>query len=392
MAVSLEKIYYSAIRKYNMELIAGKNGIWSSVNWIHIVEDFGFADFLKGQELVIITGVKQNSEKKLLEYAKTLHDRQIAGIIFNIGPYIEKIPESVIEYGNSVDLPMMTLPWTVYLVDFNHEYCRMIIEHEQKEQNLCSAYKNAIFRSEDSESYIPTLKREMISLSEKYCMLKFLPEVEDKEKDLTKQYILIRRYFERVINRHQLGGSKYVIFRSDEYITIILPNINYETAENVLKECSEFGQWTEVKGKLYAAMSNSNLMLEDLRSRYDVLTYMLKLNKRHDRTLYTWNQLGGWKLIFSIGDRESLIEYKNDIIGELETYDANNKESYCNMLNLYLEKDGNMNDVATELFIHRNTVSYHLKKIEEILKCDLYSEKNRTELYMALRIKEILEL
>lgn len=392
MAVSLEKIYYSAIRNYDLQLIAGNNGIWGSVSWIHVVEDFGFADFLKGQELVIITGVKQNTEEKLLQYAKTLNERQIAGIIFNIGPYIEKVPDSVIEYGNSVDLPMMTLPWSVYLVDFDHEYCRMIIDHEQKDQNLCGAYKKAIFKPEDSEGYMQTLKREAIPTNEKYCMLKFLPEIEQKDKDFTKQYILIRRYFERVINRNHLGQKKYVIFRADEYITMLLPDTSYETAEKVLKECSEFGQWTEVKGKLYAAMSNSNLLLEDLPSKYEMLTYMLKLNKRHDRTIYTWNQLGGWKLIFSIGDKESLIEYKNDIIGELESYDMNKKENYCELLNMYLEKDGNMNEVASALFIHRNTVSYHLKKIEEILKCDLYSERSRTEIYMALRIKEILAL
>ena len=37
MSVALEKIYYIAMRKYKMKLIAGKDGLGSNVSWLHII-------------------------------------------------------------------------------------------------------------------------------------------------------------------------------------------------------------------------------------------------------------------------------------------------------------------------------------------------------------------
>ncbi len=62
MAITLEKIYYIAMRKYKMELVAGRNGIFTNVSWLHIVEEIKYASFLTGGELVLYTGVKSGSD------------------------------------------------------------------------------------------------------------------------------------------------------------------------------------------------------------------------------------------------------------------------------------------------------------------------------------------
>ena len=50
MSVTLDKIYYTAMRKYKMKLVAGAGGIWGQVTWIHQVEDRDVVEFLKGGE------------------------------------------------------------------------------------------------------------------------------------------------------------------------------------------------------------------------------------------------------------------------------------------------------------------------------------------------------
>lgn len=92
MAVSLEKIYYTAMRKYDLKLVAGTAGIWNIVSWIHLVEDVQVADFLKGQELVVITGISRPDGEQLLEYTKRLYENEASGLIINIGPFIREIP------------------------------------------------------------------------------------------------------------------------------------------------------------------------------------------------------------------------------------------------------------------------------------------------------------
>ena len=59
---------------------------------------------------------------------------------------------------------------------------------------------------------------------------------------------------------------------------------------------------------------------------------------------------------------------------------------------IYLETNGNIGEVATECFLHRNTVSYHLKKISEITGKELNSTKDRSDWYLAYQIDEFLGL
>lgn len=392
MAISLEKIYYTAMRKYNLKLVAGTPGIWNMVSWIHIVEDVGVVGFLKGQELVVITGISGLNEEQLLDYTMKLYRQEASGLIINLGPYIHEIPQQVIDFAEENNFPVFSLPWEVHLVDFNREFCNLIIHSEQENQNLCSAFRNAIFTPKAEETYLPFLKKEGISLEENYCMIKCLPCIlhkETEEFDITKTFYDLRLYFERIVNKTQ---KQYVIFRSDNYITMILPTTDKHEVDEILQECLRFGKWRNGTGKLYFAISKYDLKITDLAENFETLSYMCKLSEKEERNIWHWEDLGEWRILFSVQNVKVLEEYMNANIGELQKYDKENGTEYCKILDTYLRLNGNMPEVAAECFIHRNTVAYHLKKIENILNCDIYSTKDRVRLYLALRIKEILDL
>lgn len=129
------------------------------VSWIHIVEDVGVVGFLKGQELVVITGISGLNEEQLLDYTMRLYRQEASGLIINLGPYIHEIPQQVIDFAEENNFPVFSLPWEVHLVDFNREFCNLIIHSEQENQNLCSAFRNAIFTPKAEETYLPFLKK-----------------------------------------------------------------------------------------------------------------------------------------------------------------------------------------------------------------------------------------
>ena len=52
----------------------------------------------------------------------------------------------------------------------------------------------------------------------------------------------------------------------------------------------------------------------------------------------------------------------------------------------YLRHSGNSAKICDELFIHRNTLSYRLRKIEELLKLDLSDGEVRATCMLALGI------
>lgn len=92
MSVTLDRIYYTAMRKYKMKLVAGSGGIWGQVTWIHQVEDKDVIGFLKGGELVVITGITNIGSESLFDYTEQLISKEACGLIINIGPYIKSVP------------------------------------------------------------------------------------------------------------------------------------------------------------------------------------------------------------------------------------------------------------------------------------------------------------
>ena len=55
----------------------------------------------------------------------------------------------------------------------------------------------------------------------------------------------------------------------------------------------------------------------------------------------------------------------------------------------YLRHSGSVKDTAEEMFIHRNTVNYKIKKIEELLQLDLSNLDNRIKLTMGLMVDNL---
>ena len=83
-------------------------------------------------------------------------------------------------------------------------------------------------------------------------------------------------------------------------------------------------------------------------------------------------------------------QYYDAKLGVLEKHDRNNGSDYLEFLTVYLTSNCNINDTADKLFIHRNTVVYKIKKINELLDCDLNELEVRVNLYLAIMLKNII--
>jgi purine catabolism regulator len=59
-------------------------------------------------------------------------------------------------------------------------------------------------------------------------------------------------------------------------------------------------------------------------------------------------------------------------------------------LEAYFASNGQINDTAKELYIHRNTVLYRLEKIGEILNIDLKNTNHLLQLKLVLMFKRLI--
>lgn len=60
-------------------------------------------------------------------------------------------------------------------------------------------------------------------------------------------------------------------------------------------------------------------------------------------------------------------------------------------LELYMENNGQINETAKQLYVHRNTAAYRLEKIGELLQVDFKSFPHLLKLKLVLLFKSMLE-
>lgn len=76
-------------------------------------------------------------------------------------------------------------------------------------------------------------------------------------------------------------------------------------------------------------------------------------------------------------------------LSELDNYDSDQNKQLFETLEAYLEFGGRMKEAADSLFVHRNTLTYRLERIEELIGLDLREANHQINLYVALKTYQL---
>jgi sugar diacid utilization regulator len=97
----------------------------------------------------------------------------------------------------------------------------------------------------------------------------------------------------------------------------------------------------------------------------------------------THASLGVHRLLLHVPGEE-LRSFADDVLGDLAAYDVAQRASLLETLAAFLGANGNLRRAGDELFVHVNTVSYRIRRIEEITALDLNSSGDRLLAHMAI--------
>ncbi len=108
-------------------------------------------------------------------------------------------------------------------------------------------------------------------------------------------------------------------------------------------------------------------------------------------TATAFEELGIYRLLFQIADPAELRAYAEQVLGPLVAYDRKHQTELVHTLTVYLHHLGSVQLVARELFVHVNTVSYRLQRIQTITGLDLENADDRLAAQVALKILQGLD-
>jgi PucR family transcriptional regulator, purine catabolism regulatory protein len=133
--------------------------------------------------------------------------------------------------------------------------------------------------------------------------------------------------------------------------------------------------------------------LVDLRQSYYEATYAIKIRKLKGdtRVIASFDDLGSYGLLLGLQDTLSLEVFYDSVLGALREYDEENSSDLVNSLAYFLEANGHWGDAAERLYVHRHTLRYRMKRVEEITGRNLDSAQDRMEFWLALKARELID-
>lgn len=384
MSITVSKLCANAQANYVMKLVGGKEGLGNYVRWVHLVENADVSPFLHGNEMVFMTGVGINDEGHLLRFVEELIEKRCSALVINTGKYIKSIPQSVKDCCDINSLPLFTVPWEVKLIDITYDFCHRIVTGEEIETALATALRNLIFSPENEAGYKSTLERRSYFPSSDYCVgICGFTKTELGDDELKKA---ATSAMQKVLNT---SGRQFSFFFQDKNLVTVCPDCKEEDVRKIISTFDTIFNSGMEGATLTCGISPSKQGYAAVSDGYRKAVMALKVATLHGESCVGYSDMGIYKLLVHIKDTSVLHEIYDETLGTLEEFDSANGTDYMETLKSYLENDSSVQEVARITFVHRNTVNYKLRRIKEILGCELnYEDKLR--LMLSFFIKEFL--
>lgn len=388
MAVRFWEMYEETREQFKLNIVAGKAGMDTVVSWVHMLEDETIVSRFHGEELAITTGMKADQPDWLLKVVREMSQEDCAGIIINTGMYMERIPEEVIEWCNEHNFPILEMPWEISITELIQDYCMRIIDQKQFEKKISNAFREVIqgrFKEADVRQVLGE-RYDIEGTFQAFCI--YVKKTMEDELSYNQAVIKLENLFGLWKGNDKINAS-YGLIKMEDFLVLILNNRKEkyytELPELILQSFAAFSR----EKRFYLGIGPRVIHLENLPTSYKRARTAMKMSLGTGREMVDFEEMGFFKLLFSIDDTDILVSYANEILGPLEEYDISHGSTYVDTLRSYIRNDRSLIRVAEDTFTHRNTVNYRIQNIKRILKCELKDSEELFPYQVAFYIRDM---
>lgn len=114
------------------------------------------------------------------------------------------------------------------------------------------------------------------------------------------------------------------------------------------------------------------------------------VNRQTTQRVTMVDDLGCLSFLYQMAGSRDLLRFYDSYMEELIRYDEKNGMNLIRTLEVYFENNKNIRRTADELFVHKNSVIYRLKKVESIIGEKLEDSETAFNLQMCLKIREMM--
>lgn len=395
MSITLREIV-KQVEHLEMKLVAGEAGLDREVLWTHMVDSDTISAFLQGQELTFTTGIGISEKLPLLKLVQEVYRNGASGIVINIGPYVDKIGQDVLDFSNEKAFPVFEVPWKIHMAEIMRIICFAITKEQQSRIEVTAALNNAFLCPAQEELYVFPLMRKGYLADSVYTAVTIRVEVQKN----TVAGERMEQLHSQLGSHLRCNYKRILCCAQEKQLVLVLCDYTGQERKHVLTYIFQhFCNELKKEETAVFCVGNQAEELRQLHKSYETANQMAEVSAlgripgeevygRHKMIVY--KNAGIFRILFALKDEEVMQEYVRDTVQPLLEYDALHHTDLAGVLQCYLRHDGSLQDTANELIVHRNTVNYKINKASEILEMDLTRLENRLEVMLGFGICQIL--
>ncbi|MDW7669447.1 MAG: PucR family transcriptional regulator ligand-binding domain-containing protein [Bacillota bacterium] len=143
--------------------------------------------------------------------------------------------------------------------------------------------------------------------------------------------------------------------------------------------------------KIKIGISKTCASLKYLSYAFEEAMFALQFgDKIKENNIFYYDDCMIYHLLHEVSGHPSLTKIYRNTLQKIEKYDKKNKSNLMETIEKLIECDFSINNTASKLFIHRNTLYKRISKINEVLEFDIDDSEGRLILQIAMKLNKII--
>ena len=380
MGFTIEDMLTLTGDRYQMSMIAGREGWSNSISWVLMVEDYTILRNFVGKELAVTTGMGFDNEEKLLSLVRILSERHAAGLLVNTGFYVDEITQPVLDLCNELRLPLLTVPWEIYIADMIKDLSVRIFIQGMTDDQISAAFIKSI-RSPDSSA---AARQELLQYYDVdgvfQIILITIPGLDTMDTVERKRIGYRMELFLENIS-HNCSFFYY-----DGCFVLVCNNLPEDITDHVITDFQKRMSLRMSEVRYNIGVGSRIKDLSNMDTAYKRARAALNMAVHIGRSTMRFDDMGIYRILSLVEDHAVLREMSDDLLAPLILYDQKNDGQLVETLEKYFLFQGSYTAMAENMYTHRNTLMYRMNKIKKLLGTDLSSSKDMVNYQIACLI------
>ena len=387
------------LRLYGVELLTGEAGLERMVSWTYMVQTRPYKDHMNpGNFALLVVDYLRYTMDDVFETMIELNALGISGLALSVVDDKEAIPEPLIDKAKELKLPLFYIRWEgATFVDIAQSIGELILETEMDNKRTGDYLYNLLFGYEVNDKYIEKISTQFgLTFDRPYRV--GIIVIDRKYGVNLEQDEHTYAYYTDCLNREVIHMKKRPMYMRflNKFVLLFEATEGKETENQIEIILNKLDSRVPFAGLIHSTciLGAAYTRPADFGKSYQEAKNLIPkkdmLPNPSNKKVLSASSMGIYKYMFNSGNQQEILNYCNDKLKKLEMYDNTNGSFLIDTLVNYYMCGFNVGKTAEMMYVHRNSLQYRLKKIEEILEISLDDSMEYLDLVNCILVKRLM--